>query len=146
MQNTGSIEQAIRPFKVKELAELIAEKKKIPIADALYCLYTTRIYKDLLFDEAAKGWYLSGAALYEMIEREKRAERTTSPGQPETTLFLVFCLGNYKALKNQMAEETLALFTSRGVLDFLKAGFDVLHTQGKEYIMQEIDLFLRVKN
>lgn len=34
-------------------------------------------------------------------------------------------------------------FDHHGVIDFLRSGYDVLHTQGREYILSEIDVFLK---
>ena len=33
-------------------------------------------------------------------------------------------------------------FSEYGVVDFLRNGYDVLHTQGREYIISEIEIFL----
>ncbi len=35
------------------------------------------------------------------------------------------------------------LFKASGVLEFIINGYDMLHTQGKEYILEEIEIFLR---
>jgi hypothetical protein len=84
----------------------------------------------MLFDETSKGWYLSGPALYKMIEDEKRMKKAKLPEQSKMMFFLVFCLESYKASQNKTAEEAVAIFSAYNVFDFLKENFEVLHTQG----------------
>ncbi|HIG0361579.1 TPA: DUF3791 domain-containing protein [Clostridium sporogenes] len=40
-------------------------------------------------------------------------------------------------------KEVANLFYESGVIDFLMESYDLLHTQGKEYILSEIELFLQ---
>jgi hypothetical protein len=143
-QNKGTIEEAIMPFKIQQMAEIIMQKKCIGFTDALHYLYSTDIYQ-LLLSEETKLWYLSGLSLYEMIENEKRAQRKNILKNRKLTLFFSFCVENYKNHIHRPAEEVLSLFSTYGVFDFLEEGYEMLHTQGKEYIMEEIDEFLRIR-
>lgn len=135
------MEDAIMPFKVQQLVEIIMQKKSIGFTDALHYLYTTDFYQQLLSDET-KWWYDSGLSLYERIENEK--QESFLPDRKQM-LFGVFCVENYKNHLRQSAEEIVRLFSIYKVFDFLQEGYDVLHTQGKEYIMEEIDGFLKVR-
>lgn len=45
MKQTTEI--AILPFKVMELAEIIAEKKRLSVDDALFYLYNSELYRNL---------------------------------------------------------------------------------------------------
>ena len=64
METTGKIEEAVMPFKIQQLAEIIMEKKKVGFTDALHYLYSSDFYPELLsgeykikhFDGATKEW------------------------------------------------------------------------------------------
>jgi hypothetical protein len=139
-QNTA-IESAIMPFKVSQLVEIIMVKKQLGYEDAFAYLYTSDCYKVLL-QEDTKLWYMSGLGIYELLEEEKQAEQIDNP---KILLFFAFCLEKYKDFADFSAEETLFLFRKYGVFRYLREGFDVLHTQGENYIVSEIDLFIKAR-
>lgn len=56
--------------------------------------------------------------------------------------FVSFCIENFKVKYCMKGKEVANLFSERGVIDFLMEGYDLLHTQGKEYILSEIKIFL----
>ncbi|MDR3188221.1 MAG: DUF3791 domain-containing protein [Prevotellaceae bacterium] len=143
MEATGTIEEAVMPFKIQELAEIIAEKKTVGFTDALHYLYSSDFYPKLL-SEDTKWWYESGYALYNVIEEEKAAQQSLLKNR-KITLFFIFCVEGYKSFSGQAAETVLTTFTTEKVFDFLSSNFDVLHTQGKAYIMETIDDFLKSK-
>lgn len=68
MKQTTEI--AILPFKVLELAEIISEKKRLSFDDALFYLYNSELYQNLI-NPNLKLWYHSGAQLYDYLEEEK---------------------------------------------------------------------------
>ncbi len=57
-------------------------------------------------------------------------------------LFLSFCIEHYKRAKGMSGEVTLKLFSQYGVLEYLKDCYDVLHTQGYQWLVTEIDNFI----
>lgn len=57
--------------------------------------------------------------------------------------FVSFCIENYKVKHGMKGKDAANLFKESGLIDFLIDGYDMLHTQGKEYIIEEIDMFLR---
>lgn len=59
--------------------------------------------------------------------------------------FIVFCIENYKEKERLISKEIFKLFEDYKVLDYLKEGYDILHTQGKEWLMNDIDEFLKVR-
>lgn len=59
--------------------------------------------------------------------------------------FIVFCMENYKEKERLTGKQVFKLFNEYGVLDYLSDGYEVLHTQGKEWIMNDIDEFLSVR-
>ena len=71
---TETIDSAMLPFKIQELVETIMDKKRMSEIDAMYYLYTSRLY-ERMEDPAAKLWYESTLNLYETLEAEKRDER-----------------------------------------------------------------------
>lgn len=138
---TQTTEIAILPFKVMELAEIIAEKKRLSVEDALFYLYNSRLYLDLLNPEQ-KLWYLSGIQLYKMLEEEKGIIKKNQYGKSELQ-FLVFCIEQYRLRENLASAEVLAIFIKLGIDKFLLENFEMLHTQGAEYILHEIDIYIK---
>lgn len=60
----------------------------------------------------------------------------------KTLEFKAFCFEAYKADKKLTGRETMMLFNKYGVLDYLTACFDVLHTTGRAYIVEDIGIFI----
>jgi Protein of unknown function (DUF3791) len=56
----------------------------------------------------------------------------------EIQKFQLFCLENYKLRNKISGQNALEVFEKQGVFQFLENGFDVLHTQGINYILDEI--------
>jgi hypothetical protein len=140
MTEQQTVETAIMPFKVQQLVEIIMERKQLGCEDAFDYLYHSNSYK-LLFDEEAKLWYMSGLSIFEMIEEEKMSR----PNNPNMLLFFSFCLEKYKLFSHLPAEETLFVFQKYHVFDYLRNAFEMLHTQGELYIMEEIDEFIKIR-
>ena len=63
----------------------------------------------------------------------------------EKLLFVSFCIEEYKALHGMTGEEVVKLFEKYGVTDYLMAGFDVLHTLGKNMILDDIEGFIETR-
>lgn len=57
--------------------------------------------------------------------------------------FIIFCLELYKEKEKMTGKDTYDLFEKYGLLDYLHDGYDVLHTQGDGWIMNDIDEFLK---
>lgn len=57
--------------------------------------------------------------------------------------FVSFCIENFKVKHSIRGKDTAILFKQSGVLEFIKNGYEMLHTQGKEYILEEIEIFLK---
>lgn len=57
--------------------------------------------------------------------------------------FISFCIENFKVKHSMIGKDTAVLFKQSGVLEFIKNGYEMLHTQGKEYIIEEIEIFLK---
>ena len=139
MKQTTEI--AILPFKVLELAEMIAEKKRLSVDDALFYLYNSELYRDLS-DPEQKLWYYSGTRLYDLLEEEKLYGKKQRSHKSELQ-FLVFCIEQYRLRDNLPSAGVLAMFIRLGIDKFLRDNFEVLHSQGTEYILHEIDVYIK---
>lgn len=60
----------------------------------------------------------------------------------KTLEFKVFCFEAYRCDKRITGRETMKIFKKYGVLEYLGACYDVLHTTGREYIIEDIDIFI----
>lgn len=134
-------ETAMLPFKVLEVAEIIAEKKRLSLADALFYLYNSELYA-ALSDAQKKLWYNGARQLYELLEEEKSRRRPSAAERAEK-LFLVFCIEQYRLRENMASAAVLALFSRLGADKFLTENFEVLHSQSADYILREIDVFIK---
>ena len=59
--------------------------------------------------------------------------------------FKAFCFEAYRAEKKLSGKDAMSLFTQYGVLDYIEACFDVLHTTGRAYIIEDIDIFINAR-
>ena len=139
IQNNTEI--AVLPFKVLEIAGIISDKKRLSINDALFYLYNSKLYHDLI-DPKLKLWYYSGIRLYELLEEEKINEKKHGFNKSELQ-FLIFCIEHYRLTYNLTSAEVLSMFIRYGVDKFLKDNFEVLHSQSEEYIVEEISRYLK---
>jgi len=57
--------------------------------------------------------------------------------------FQLFCLESYRTQIGISGMKALDDFKKFKVFDYLAAGYDVLHTQGKKYILADINDFLQ---
>ncbi len=137
-----SIEKAILPIKINELVQLIAEKKNLDITDSIGYLYGSTFYKRLSNPEA-KWWYMSGANLYRELEKEKKVQQQKEKNKTKEILFIIFCTENYSKLKQMEGLEVHTLFRELNVYDFLMQNYEILHTQGENYILEEIEGYLK---
>ena len=63
----------------------------------------------------------------------------------EIIQFKAFCLERYKHKYNMSGKDTLSLFKKYGVLDYIGEFYDVLHSYGHQYIVQDIEEFIAVR-
>ena len=60
----------------------------------------------------------------------------------EISLFLAFCIFQYKQRHNLTGEQSMRILDQYGVLEYLEAGYEPLHTQSAQWIMEDIDEFI----
>ena len=135
----GVYEDNIIPIKIANLAEYVAKVKRISLDDALVYIYINPMYEKL-FDEKAKWWYLSTEALYEEFEI-KRREQSREVTKPAFE-FYTYCLEKYAAHRQMSGMQAWVLFKESGADDYIIHNYDLLHTQGIEYILDDIHRFI----
>lgn len=64
-------------------------------------------------------------------------------GTEDLTFWLSWCVEEYAAEKNLSASEVSDIFDKKGVYSYLNDNAEILHTQGKNYILNSIDDFLK---
>lgn len=140
----NQLDYAMLPFVMRELVDMVMKKKTLPLKDALYYIYSSKLYKSLL-DLNTKLWYSSTLSLYEALEKEKMEQRKVQGDDSKILLFKMFCIENYRETKKKSAEETLLLFSNYEVFEFLNDNFEMLHTQDTEYILDTIATYISKK-
>ena len=60
----------------------------------------------------------------------------------EISLFLAFCIEQYKQRHHLTGEQSMRLMDQYNVLDYLQTNYEPLHTQNAQWIMEDIDEFI----
>lgn len=131
---------AIIPLKISQLALLISQRKHIPVNAALGYIYDSPFYEKL-YNEDAKWWYLDTESLYKQLELSWPENERSLPNN--VVVFLSFCVEHYAQRHRMTSLQAYALFRQYGVGAYLINGFDVLHSQGEETILHDIELYIR---
>ena len=64
---------------------------------------------------------------------------------PEIVKFKAFCIERYKYEHKMNGKDAISLFMKYGILEYINSFYDVLHTFGDQYIVQDIDLFIAAR-
>ena len=135
----GVYEDNIVPVKVASLAEYVAERRRISLDEGLVYIYSNPMYKEL-YDEGAKWWYLSSEALYDEFEARRTAQ--VIEVSSEAFEFYVYTLEKYAISKRISGLQALALFKEYDADEFLLTHYDLLHTQGTGYVLDEVQRYI----
>lgn len=65
--------------------------------------------------------------------------------EKDIALFVAFCIEEYGAAKGMSGEQVLDLFSQYGLVDYLSEFYDVLHTQGRQWLIEEIDEYIEIR-
>ena len=65
--------------------------------------------------------------------------------EKDIALFVAFCIEEYGAAKGMSGEQALDLFSKYGLVDYLSEYYDVLHTQGRQWLIEEIDEYIEIR-
>lgn len=57
--------------------------------------------------------------------------------------FIILCIEEYKNQKGMTGKEVIDLFNQYSVCEYLKSFYEVLHTTGTKYIINDIDLYIK---
>lgn len=57
--------------------------------------------------------------------------------------FIILCIEEYKNTKGLTGKETINLFNKYSVCEYIREFYDVLHTTGTRYIVNDIDLYIQ---
>lgn len=63
----------------------------------------------------------------------------------DITYFISFCIEEYKMHISATGSEVMDLFDRYGVTEYLSGNFEVLHTQSRQWLLEEIDDFISRK-
>ncbi len=56
--------------------------------------------------------------------------------------FIIYCIERYRQIKGLTGVEVVALFNQYGIMEFVRQFFELLHINGDEYIVTEIDNYI----
>ena len=59
--------------------------------------------------------------------------------------FMILCVEEYKNKKGMTGKEVMTLFNKYSVCEYIKAFYEVLHTTGTRYIVNDIDVFINAQ-
>lgn len=135
----GRCENNIIPIKISRLAEYVSKVKRISLDDALVYIYVNPMY-ERLYNEEAKWWYLSTEALYEEFELSRGRQKREIP--KEVFEFYTYCLENYAIRKQISGMRAWVKFKESSADEYVIDNYDLLHTQGMEYVLDDIQRFI----
>ena len=135
----GVYENNIIPIKISHLAAYVSKVKRISLDDALVYIYVNPMY-ERLYDEEAKWWYLSTEALYEEFELWRNRQNRVVP--KEVFEFYTYCLENYAIRKQISGMRAWLIFKESSADEYVIENYDLLHTQGLDYVLDDIQRFI----
>ena len=63
----------------------------------------------------------------------------------EKTNFIVYCIEEYKSAKDMSGKAVIDLFNRYRVIDYIRAYYEALHTTGRQYIVDDINLYIEAR-
>ena len=59
--------------------------------------------------------------------------------------FMIFCIEIYRSAKNLKGKEVMQLFEKYNECEYIMSCYGALHTTGKNYIINDIDLYIEAR-
>lgn len=59
--------------------------------------------------------------------------------------FVVYCIEEYKAAKGLDGKGVIDLFSRYGVIDYIHDCYEALHTTGRQYIVDDISMYIAAR-
>ena len=63
----------------------------------------------------------------------------------EKTDFIVYCIEEYRSAEKLTGKAVIELFNRFRVLDYIRSYYEALHTTGRQYIVDDINLYIRTR-
>ena len=80
------------------------------------------------------------------MDRRVRYLSPDPPDPPDPLDFVTYCIGNLSRRLNMSAAEVYRRLKQSGILTgYIVSSYDVLHTFGKEYLMEDLTEYMREK-
>ena len=59
--------------------------------------------------------------------------------------FMILCVEEYKNQKGMTGKDVMSLFNKYAVCEYIQEFYEVLHTTGAKYIVNDIDLYINFR-
>lgn len=59
--------------------------------------------------------------------------------------FIVYCIEEYKAAKGLNGKGVIELFNQYRVIDYIRDYYEALHTTGRQYIVEDISMYIEAR-
>jgi hypothetical protein len=63
----------------------------------------------------------------------------------EKTPFIAYCIEEYKTAEKLSGKAVIDLFNRFRVLDYIRSCYEALHTTGRQYIVNDINLYIQAR-
>lgn len=63
----------------------------------------------------------------------------------DKTNFIVYCIEEYKNAKEMSGKSVIALFNRYRVIDYIRDYYEALHTTGRQYIVDDISMYIKAR-
>ena len=63
----------------------------------------------------------------------------------EETHFMIFCIEEYKKAEKLSGKQVISIFDKYRVLDYIISYYEALHTTGTQYIVEDINLYIKAR-
>lgn len=73
-------------------------------------------------------------------------EESAESRRIDVAYFISFCIEHYKHAHGISGAEAMHILDKYGVLCYLQENFEVLHTQSMQWILEDIESFIDVRN
>ena len=75
----------------------------------------------------------------DIFERVKEKRAILKNEKQDKAMFVSFCIEQYAKAKNMATEDVVDLFEQYGIAEHFYDFYDVLHTHGHQWLIEEID-------
>ena len=59
--------------------------------------------------------------------------------------FIVYCIEEYKTTEKLSGKGVIELFNRYNVIDYIRSFYEALHTTGRQYIVNDINLYIKAR-